>query len=132
MARTTAKQDRQRKPLAFEVTEPRGHTIICAQSVWDTHITRRPEMLARMGDVTAALTDPDGIRESTSIAEAQIFERVCEDSVQIRVVATFDEIALVNSGTATTIAKVNSAFPVQTDIYDTPHVGKYVYKKTKN
>jgi hypothetical protein len=84
-------------------------------------------MTARQDDVKTALSDPDDIYESTSRAEARVYERVTEDQVQIRVVATFDEVTLIESGQ--TIAKVNSAFPVQPEEYDTPRIGRKTYTR---
>lgn len=130
---TTAAQDKLRKPLAAEVTDPRGIVIICAQSVWDGHIAKdHPEMDGRLEDVKAAIADPDGIRESTVRAEAQVYEWVAADSQQIRVAVTFDDISSIDIGR--TMGKVNTAFPVDPIEYDKPNVGNYVYtrKNTSN
>ncbi len=127
---TTAAQDRLRKPLAFETVDPRGNIVICSQSVWDNHIEKdHPEMQGRLADVKAAVANPDGIRESTARpGSAQVYEYVALDSVQIRAVLTFDDPPLIASGT--TIAKVNTAFPVNPEDYDKPQVGHFVFKRS--
>jgi len=123
---TTAAQDKLRKPLLSEVTDPRGNIVICALSVWDGHIAKdHVEMAGRASDMEAAIKTPDGIRESTIRADAQIYEWVAADATQIRVAVTFDDIAYAELGT--TMGKVNSAFPVNASEYDKPNVGKYVF-----
>ncbi len=123
---TTAAQDKLRKPLAIEVTDPRGNVVICAQSVWDGHIVRdHAEMTGRLDDVKAALVSPDGIRESTVRPEAQVYEWVAADSTQVRVAVTFDEVAY--AGVGGTIGKVNTAFPVDPLEFDKPNVGNYLF-----
>jgi len=123
---TTAAQDKVRKPLLFEVTDPRGNIVICAQSVWDGHIAKdHVEMSGRATDMAAAITGPDGIRESTVRPDAQVYEWVAADDTQIRVAVTFDDIAYAGAGQTT--GKVNSAFPVDPIEYDKPNVGKYVF-----
>lgn len=127
---TTAAQDKLRKPLAMETTDPYGNTVICAQSTWDSHIIAEdghPEMTGRLDAVRSTIFDPDGIRESTARPDARIFEAVTDESIQIRVVVTYDEILLMEAGT--TIAKVNTAFPVHPEEYDRPQVGSYVYQR---
>ncbi len=123
---TKAAEDKLRKPLIFTTSEPRGNQVICAQSTWESHVLKgHPEMHGRLGDVQKAISDPDKIRESATRNDAQIFEYVCSDSVQIRVVATFDDISLMEVGQTT--AKMNSAFPVMPEEFDKPHVGNTVY-----
>jgi hypothetical protein len=123
---TKAAQDKLRKPLIFTTSEPRGNQVICAQSTWETHVLKgHPQMHGRLADVQKAISDPDKIRESTIRNDAQIFEYVCDDSIQIRVVATFDDISLVEVGK--TIGKMNSVFPVMPEEFDKPNVGNTLY-----
>jgi len=123
---TSAAQDKLRKPLSLLATDPRGNIVICAQSVWDGHIAKyHPEMKGRIGDIESALVDPDAIRQSKARPNAEIFEWIAADTMQIRVAVTFDVIALAPHGQ--TMGKVNSAYPVDPIEYDTPNVGNYIY-----
>jgi hypothetical protein len=125
---TTAAQDQLRKPLAFTTTDVKGNTVICAASTWNSHIAPdHPEMVGRHGDVKDTLESPDAILLSTSSPRALIHQKVTADLVQIRVVTTYDQIGEFEDGT--TIAKVNTAFPVQPEDYDSPNVGAIIYTR---
>jgi hypothetical protein len=128
---TKAADDQVKKPLIFTTSDIKGNVVICATSTWNSHIERRhPEMRGRESDVQDAVSAPDAVFKSSVSPTALIHEKVTTDFVQIRVVTTYDHIAGFENGT--TIAKVNTAYPVDAVLYDKPQIGSPVYQKPRN
>jgi hypothetical protein len=125
---TTASQDKLRKPLAFTTTEHGGNEVICTQKTWNRHIAvDHPAMAGLKHEVEIALADPAVIYPSTLSNNALVYEATTSGGMDFRVVVTFDDLAAY--GTGSTKGKLNSAFPVDVVIYDTPHIGAPIYTR---
>jgi hypothetical protein len=124
---TKAAQDQIRKPLAFTTTDVMGSVVICSVSAITHIVTGHPEMRGRHQDIEDTIASPDAIYLSTSSPNALVHQKTALDSAQIRVVTTYDQIAAFQYGT--TIAKVNTAFPVDSVLYDKPQIGPVIYQR---
>lgn len=125
---SSAAKDKLTKILAFTTVERGGNEVICTRSTWDSHVSvDHPEMAGLQGEVERALVDPSSIYPSTLSPNALVYEATTQGGIEIRAVVAFDDIA--QYGTGTTIGKMNTAFPVDRVIYDTPHIGVPIYTK---
>jgi hypothetical protein len=79
-------------------------------------------------EVENALADPAIIYPSTISNNALVYEATTTGGMDIRVVVTFDDLSAY--GTRSTIGKLNSTFPVDAVIYDTPHIGPPIYMRS--
>jgi len=88
-------------------------------------------MAARQDEIKAVLADPEFVYRSTVSNAALVFEATTASSVQIRVVATYDDMTGYKTGTTT--AKMNTTFPVDEVLYDKPQIDfeSPVYVKPK-
>src|SRR6185437_11597043 len=97
---TTAAQDKLRKQLIIQTTDYRGNEVICTQKTWNSHISvDHPQMRGRQDEVKATLADPALVYPSTISDKALIYESdALKDTIPIRVVVTFDDIAQHGAG----------------------------------
>lgn len=64
-------------PIIFEVTDPRGYTVVCSDEIWNSHIlANRPFMKGREEEVKATIQSPSfGIYQDANRQERQIYYR---------------------------------------------------------
>ena len=123
---STAAQDKLRKQLVWTTTDNHGNEVICTAKAWSHVLDGHPEMSGMERHVIQALQTPDRIKPSTINPAAFGFEFTTEMSIDVRVVAAYDEPHLRIQGQ--TIGKVSTAMPIDEILFASPNLGAPVYE----